>query len=539
MRIKPFILAVFYCFFSLIGRVYGIGEKTITLGSSASWELIEKKQGIIEARNIRPHPVLVLTSEMNFGGNAGDEGFLDLQLSFDEGRPAGFADSRGHYDVFVSPELASAGAPYSRYGNGAALFTGTTNEPIVLKPRKSALFAPGNHIRDFSIEFWVYPQNLENGEQILLWNSSKPDDRNSFTNQRIQAVVSKSRLHWSFDNVFFSPGEKNRKSLSFSGPLMLNRNWSHHLIRFDADLGLLEYLVDGRVEVIDYTTSSGRENGEVYTPVIGDNCSLALASRFTGMMDEFRIYRSYIESPDLSKYPSAGGRVESRTLDLGYSDSRVIKIEAFGGQTESLHTSNAIGRVRNEYTGNNALRFQNHTEITIFARTSNSPYRWNDIPWVPVNPGMALADTFKGRFIQLAADFYPSADGETSPYLSELRVIFCAAEPPLPPNQVKATAKDGAVELSWKVSPSTNVEGYLVYCGTAKGEYLDERSPIDVGNRTSFLVEGLKNGTIYYFTVAAYTAYAGYKMPSAGAGLVYEPGEFSKEAAARPLRMAE
>jgi hypothetical protein len=146
----------------------------------------------------------------------------------------------------------------------------------------------------------------------------------------------------------------------------------------------------------------------------------------------------------------------------------------------------------------------------------------------------------QGRYIQLAVDFYPGWDGETSPYLSELRVIYMLAEPPLPPTRVVATARDGAVELSWRASSSRDVTGYLVYYGTASGEYFGREgiqsfsgtSPIDVGTRTSVRIDNLKNGTLYYFVVAAYNNLGAYTA-------LPEPGEFSREIAARPLRMAE
>jgi hypothetical protein len=98
-------------------------------------------------------------------------------------------------------------------------------------------------------------------------------------------------------------------------------------------------------------------------------------------------------------------------------------------------------------------------------------------------------------------------------------------------------AKDGAVELSWKASSSRETGGYLVYYGTARGEYFGDRAvPIDTGNRTSLRIEGLSNGTLYYFAVAAYNRPVSAFEPGR---LVIEPGDFSREVAARPLRMAE
>ena len=539
MRKNLFITIIVYCFFLLTGRVYGVGEKTLTLGSVSSWQFMEKLQGIVEASLIRPHPVLALAS------NATEENLLDLHLSFDERHPGSFADSQGHYNVSVSPELRAAAAPWSRIGAGAALFTGTGKAgegPIVLKPRlgaretSDALFAPGSHIRDFSIEFWLYPQNMENGAEILSWVSSNPRGQGVFIYQRIQCVILRNKFHWTFEDFFFSPGEEKRKSLSLSGPPALPGTWSHHLIRFDADLGLLEYLVDGKLESLDYATSSGREGGEVYTPVIGKDGRLSLGAHFSGMMDEFRIHRRYHEIPALGKYPSRGGRAESRTLDLGNTDSRLLKIEAFGGRTTS-----SMGKARNEYAGNGNLSFPDHSGVNFFVRMSNEPYRWNDSSWIPVRPGTELPGTLSGRYIQIAADFYPSGDGETSPYLSELRVIYHPAYPPPPPVQVIAAAKDGAVELTWRASPSRELGGYLVYYGTAQGEYFGDLaipgnavrgSPIDAGNRTSIRIEGLTNGTLYYFAVAAYNKQI---LNDGRRRDLPEPGDFSREVAARPL----
>ena len=535
MKITPFILTLLYCFLLVSGRAYGTGERTITIGGASSWNSVELRQGITEANQIRPHPVLAL-----FGADNGHsrDAFLDLHLSFDERRPQAWTDSRGRYDVFVSAEVGTASAPWSRWGDGAALFTRSgagspmgASEPLLLIPRSNALFAPGSRIRDFSIEFWLFPQNLETGEQVLSWSASKPQG-GMFIQQQLSGTITQGRLRWTFENFFFAPGEQTSKRMTLSGPLLIPRTWSHHLIRFDADLGILEYLVDGRLEALEYATSTGREGGEVYTPVIGLNSRMTLGRRFSGMMDEFRIFRSFHEDISLSKLPTRGGRVETRTLDLGHTNSRVRRLEAFGGRTTTT-----AGRTRNEYAGNGALRFSDHSEINFFIRTSNHPHRWNDVPWLPVQPGTELADSFRGRYVQIAAEFFPSWDGGTSPYLSELRLVFNAAEPPPPPTMLTAVPLNGAVELSWRPSASRDVGGYMVFYGTARGEYFGSHaildsvpsaSPIDVGNRTSVRIEGLNNGTLYFFAVAAYRRLEeGMFIP--------EPGEFSREVAARPL----
>jgi hypothetical protein len=85
----------------------------------------------------------------------------------------------------------------------------------------------------------------------------------------------------------------------------------------------------------------------------------------------------------------------------------------------------------------------------------------------------------------------------------------------------------------------------LIFFGNAPGEYFGTyailnsmivSSPIDVGNRTSVRIEGLTNGRLYFFAVAAYSAH-----DVSGDGAVWLPdvGDFSREVAARPLRRPE
>jgi hypothetical protein len=166
-------------------------------------------------------------------------------------------------------------------------------------------------------------------------------------------------------------------------------------------------------------------------------------------------------------------------------------------------------------------------------RAGDNPYRWTEADWQVVEAGAELPPVFRGRYVQVAAVFYPSGDGETSPYLEELRLVYRPYSPPPAPLRVSALARDGAVELSWRGSGVGETDGYLVYYGAAPGEYfgagaLEGPSPIDAGKRYTLRVEGLRNGTLYYFAVAGYRALPG----TAGARIL---GEFSREVTARPL----
>jgi hypothetical protein len=115
--------------------------------------------------------------------------------------------------------------------------------------------------------------------------------------------------------------------------------------------------------------------------------------------------------------------------------------------------------------------------------------------------------------------------------LNSLTIFYEPDIPPPPPSMVQAIARDGAVELLWKPSPDRDLAGYVVYYGSAPGTYFGTDallglSPIDVGLRTSIVIDGLQNGRVYYFSIAAYD-----KASPAHIGAL------SREVAARPLRM--
>jgi hypothetical protein len=519
----------------IAGGAYGLGEKTLVLGAGSGWNSVEKRIRVAEVPLIRPNPVLALTPG-RLRDEAGPESPPDMIVSFDEGRPGLFADRAGNYQVSASPSLRAADQRWAKEGAGAAHFSGEGEPGLTIFPREpEALLAPGRPVRDFSIEFWLYPFNVDQGEQILSWNSIRRTPSGAAVHQRIEGMFIKNRLHWTFRDFFSNPGDTLRPALSLSSIApVVPQTWSHHLIRFDSDTGIVEYLVNGKLEGTAYATATGREGGEVYLPVIGREGRLVLGGHYTGIMDELRTYSRYIENPPLARYPREGGRVETRPLDLGERDSGVLKVEARGGRFSAAGAFGAGGRIYHEYAGTGGFFFPDSSAMQLFIRAGNNPYSWTDeSEWLPVTPGGELPPALRGRFVQLAAVFYPSGDGETTPYLDELRIVYKPNEPPRPPTLVSAIARDGAVELSWRANPDPGVGGYLVYYGASSGEYFGEAavlgpSPINVGKRTSIRLDGLRNGSLYFFSVAAYNQ----SEDDA-------PGPFSREVSARPLRMME
>lgn len=497
----------------------GAEEQSLLIGGAAGWQDLGRLDRVGVVSGFRQHPALTLSSAL-----ARDDPGLDLALSFDESTPGAFADQQGRYRIGVSPELGVAGPGQARHGGGAASFVAPDSRssvpggtsvvplagPVVIQPLPDALFAAGRRLEDFSLEFWLFPANLENGEQLFSWTAARRSARKENLAQRIRSQVTRNRVEWTFLEFFASPDDSRRVAPDLSARTsLLPRVWSHHLIRFDASSGLLEYYMDGKLEDTAYATSSGREGAEVFTPLTGSGGTMILGGRYTGLMDEFRIYAKQVRDPGVMKYPLAGGRGISRVLDLGTTNAELLRLEARA-----------------------ALPGDDGSTVRYFLRAADAPYAWkeDDAGWVPVESGTPTGGRIRGRYAQVAVDLYPGNQGETSPLVDEIRVFYKPDLPPPPPVYVAVAAADQAVELSWRGVADQDLGGYLVYYGTGKGDYFGTDamlgvSPIDVGRRTSLRIDGLRNGTLYYFSIAAYDR-----------ADTPHIGEFSREVFARPLR---
>ncbi|MDR0641262.1 MAG: hypothetical protein LBG07_02245 [Treponema sp.] len=564
---------LFICSGSLV-TLEALDERSITIGGEQRWQAAEHRSGVTELGSLRPWPVLALSSgtespaPLNRGlpyDPPGNAEAPDLILTFDEESPDLFGSRGGRYSIIAPGAagtlLSSAGPEWARHGEGAAFFSTAAGPgplgktippaaessrdeeragPLVIIPRSpEALFAAGRRVRDFSLEFWLYPLNVGNGEQILSWSSSRSGIQGAYYFQHIRCSVQKNRLAWDFGGFFTSPGGEETLNAVLNGSsTVVPKLWSHHLIRFDADSGLLEYLVNGSVESIVYLTDTGAEGGEVYSPLIGEGGEFVLGKGYTGLLDEFRIHRRYAGRPGrefglegtIQKYPPAGGRVETRAFDLGAASGAVLRLEALGGRIR-LGGNSKI----NDYAGQGPLSFADNSAIQFFIRAGDNPYRWTESDWQVVEAGTELNPVLRGRYVQIAANLYPGAAGETSPYLEELRIVYRPNEIPRPPSRLSVLVRDGGVELSWRNPTGDRPDGYLVYYGTARGEYfgtgvLQGPSPINAGKRTVLRLEGLDNGILYYIAVASYRI-----IPGSGKADELLIGEFSQEVTVRPL----
>jgi hypothetical protein len=447
-----------YILLIVSSSAYALGERTVSLGGESTWRLAEYRNDITEVASVRPQSVLVI-SQAGGSSTAGyraatgtlgnfyplTEASLDMSISFDERQTGLYRDSLGHYRISAAAGVEAADRRYARAGNGSALFS--NNGAVIIHPQnRNALFAPGSRFADFTMEFWLYPVNMENGEQILSWISS-----GGSSVQRNHSAVSRNRLHGSFVNFFASTNGASFLNIEFSGNVpVVPKAWSHHLIRFDAVTGMIEYLVNGVSEAVVYATRNGREGGEVYTPYItGTSGSFLLGERFTGLIDEFKIHRVCADRSSVYRYIPSGGRIETGAVDLGDVNSVLVRVDASGGR---------VGAHNSEFRENGRFRFSDDSEMNFFIRANENPYLLSGSPWVNFVPGSPVSGV-EGRYVQIAVDFYPSADGETSPYLEQLRIVYLPGEPPMPPRNLTAVAVDGGVLLRWRSSPDAKTDG--------------------------------------------------------------------------------
>jgi len=472
---------------------YRVDASTLPSSSPVPW----KFEGVSAARIAGGGPVIALNP-----AEYQPDDSTDLLVHFDGGAPR---DETGRWRLEAQGAFSTVPAELAYMGSGAASFRAPDSQ-LSLLPDKSSIFGTKAISGDFSIEFWLYPANVESGEILLLWKGARRDGSRT-TTQQVSVIFSRNRLIMAFSNFFAPPsGGPSQINLS-SASLLVPRTWSHHLLRFDSSTGLLEYLMNGITEATAYATRTGKEGGEVFLPSVGAASPVSLGPNYTGLLDELRISSRWIDKPALGKFGLEPGRATSPILDLGWANTRIRTIDA-------------------------EIRTPGNSGAAFFFRAGDSPETWReDRPaWRPFTPGAPLPPDALGKYAQVRVELYPDPRGGAGPVLSSVNLNFLPDQPPPPPGEILVIPRDRSIALRWSRVPDADLKGYLVYYGTAPGEYYGTdaeqgESPIDVGDSIGFTLSGLTNGRLYYIAVAAYD---GVKP--------LRPGEYSAEAAARPVR---
>jgi hypothetical protein len=90
----------------------------------------------------------------------------------------------------------------------------------------------------------------------------------------------------------------------------------------------------------------------------------------------------------------------------------------------------------------------------------------------------------------------------------DIRVVYEPDLPPSPPARIVAIPGDGEVTLRWEGVPDADLQGYTVFYGTRSGRYFGSEasigdSPVAIDDRSEVTIDGLDNGTLYFFAVAS------------------------------------
>jgi hypothetical protein len=493
--------ALVLCLLLSAGALPGL-EQTIELGKESLWKDMQTMDGVLTLPGRWGFKDLALAD-----GAYTPDSSTDILLHFDA---APVADATGAWKlVRGQPILSSAN---SAHGRSSAAFTGS-RQGIGFQAPPDSLFGAGAVWGDFTVEFWLFPATLADGEPVLSWTGSARDAPGApLLNQSLQAVIRDRKIAWEFRNLFVLPtGERVPVDLVGTRQI-LPRAWHHHLLRYNSREGLLEYMIDGVPEAITHVTDTGRETGSVAVPAVGAVYAgpLILGAGFTGLLDELRISRRFVDDAILTRFLGRTGAATSRIIDLGFSSTRVARIDA----VDAKPSDSAV-----EYYYQAAETWNGKAMLK------------GETDWVPFIPGADLGVTLKARYLQVRVELYPDGSRTASPRVSSLAVVYEPNTPPAPPAGLTVTPGNGKVTLSWRRVNDINARGYLVYYGTAPNNFLGTGasagdSPIDAGAVTSLEIGGLTNGTLYYFAVAAYDA----SSPR-------QQSDFSPAVSARPSRI--
>ena len=387
-------------------------------------------------------------------------------------------------EIFESSIANSVNYGGVSYSKDIKFIDGVSGGKAVLLPNgksfikmdnRGYVYSRENSINSFTIEFYLNPYQIRMNSKVLskisIFNNGSSSEYSG-----IRASIIDGKLIWQFDNLFMYNGKYSNIILSAGEPLKPNE-WRHHSVSFDAKTGKLVKYIDGLEEEVLYLTSAGEINGSPYMLNINNIIydPLYLGQGFIGGIDAFSFTPTFKKNFNLYKYLK-NGEIISEVIDLKNNDIFIDSI-------------------------NYKANISNGTYIDIYYRTSDNYFLPEDnfIEWKLLN-GTNINE--KGRYIQIRAEFESDTERSSSPILNNnVEVVYHRGKTPQKPINLTAIAVNNSAVLRWEGSHE-NITGYKIYYGTESGIYNNaENIPIIVGNQTEYVVNGLRNGEIYYFTV--------------------------------------
>lgn len=466
-------------------------SESYTFGGKKGWSEVTNRTGITTGKGRFGNESLEL--ETNAAKITDD---TDLLLNFEPSSSGGngFDDKSGNYSVAENNLYITKKA---KIGKGAA-FSRNRKGGIILSGKEGSLFGTEGPAGSFSIEFWLCPSSVENGETILNWRSSKYSS-GKIIYQHITFSVYQNRLQCIFSNIFEGYSENSGDVVLSAETHLIPGKWSHHSVSFEEDSGALSYKADGILTDIKFITDSGHEWETIYQAELGKPANLEICPVFTGMIDDIKITRNR-------------EKLSSRIAETDWeydSESSAKRKYVRRGRFESEPVMTKAGTIADSVKAD--LFIPSQTDVILYVRAGENHFSWteNYPEWIPVKNGEKI-ENLNGLYFQVAAELFSSGDGNETPSVNEITLEYTTLPEPQPPYRITAEKGDGSVTLSWDYSVDDTAGGYYIYYGTRPGEYLgrtanEGSSPINAGNRTQFTISGLENGTIYYFAVSAWS----------------------------------
>lgn len=491
----------FLCFLLFIFNINSLFCAEYKLGGKVGWDKVKTRIGITEGKGRFGYTSLELdTNSFKISEET------DLLFDFEQNEQT---DLTGNYSVVNNnlyyAEKAAMGkkSGLSRKNSGG----------LIIEGNDYSIFGKSGPTGSFSIEFWICPSTVENGEVLLNWRSSL-NDSNTVEYQVINVYVDRHKLKWLFSNIFYGYKDNSGDIELWGKDTLVPNEWSLHSFSYNENNGAIEYRVNGMLEDIKYVTTHKTEEGSIFLANTGIKANLEICPDYTGFIDDFRIEKTSYDE-----------RLEQIAENASFLHRSLYKTN--GGRFESVPLLTKPGSRLNNISA--VMNVPMQTSVEFYVRSGDNCYNWTDSypEWVLVKEGEEISG-INGLYFQVAAELYPDGNGTVSPSVTEITLNYEEIPLPLPPFNIYAEKGNEKVTLHWSYSVDEHVGGYYVYYGTRPGEYLgrfaiEGDSPINVGNVNSFTVSGLKNGTIYYFAVSAWSNIDNKIC-----------GELSKEVYARP-----
>jgi fibronectin type III domain protein/concanavalin A-like lectin/glucanase superfamily protein len=482
-------------FLFLAGSLFAL-DSNISIGGAAGWEQIDTWNNVEVIDGKKGYTSIGLKSAIY----KPDE-LTDLLIHFDNSE---IVDSSGNYLLVSQIENTKI---KKSIGNSSGVFRGS-EESIILYPGPAAIFSGNDVLDNFSIEFWLNPSRFSKNPILISYQGTLIDQQGNIVPQELNCSIENRKLVWKLNNIFFT--EEKNTNIKLKGLIsVIPEKWHHHQLRFNGSSGIIEYLVDGKLEAIQYASKTGTEDGTILYPLISSSGKnpLIIGKGFTGYMDELRISKDFIQDPVLRRYQETSGSAVSQIIDFGRSNSILKKIA-----------------IDHEIPQDSAIFYQ-------YNISDNLEAMFDESKWIEFQPPKMFLSQNKGRYFRVRMDMKTDGEESMTPSLSQLDLIYERNLQPLAPSYLHGTGKESSITLSWPEFSETDIEGYLIYYGTQKGIYfgsdaMEGTSPLTVQGKeiTNITLHGLETGQLYHFSIAAYDE----------AGPEY-PGLLSKEITVRPM----